>query len=72
MQKATSTSPLTIGEYPNQKRLTRRFLGELFPKTTIERNELKAYCKGHQRYSYGMYDNGQPVYYPVRQEYFYV
>lgn len=41
---ATATSPL----FKDGKRLTRRFLGNLFPTNTYEKNELKAYLKGHK------------------------
>lgn len=67
MEKATSTSPII----KNGKKLTRRFLGNLFPKTCIEGKELKAYLKGQNKYSYKKNDFGDPMYYPVRQEYFY-
>jgi hypothetical protein len=66
--KATATSPLV----KDGKRLTRRFLGVIDSKLTIERNEFKAYLKGHQMYPYGRYESGQTIYHPVRQEYFYI
>lgn len=80
MEKATRKSNLIIGEYPNQKKLTRRFLGNINPKTTIEKKELDAYLKGKEFYTYkntgdvviGMFGIGMFKYgHLVRQEYFY-
>ena len=75
MEKETATSPLI----KDGKILTRRFLGNLFPKNTPESNELKAYTKGHQEYTYGRQlvktQAGVymvvPMQHDVRQEYFY-
>lgn len=69
--KVSNTSPLVIGEAPNQQQLTRRFLGNLFPENTYEKNELKAYIKGHSRFSYKKDEAGNPIFYEVRQQYFY-
>ncbi len=66
-----NTAPLVIGDPPNQQKLTRRFLGNLFPKHTFEKNELKAYIKGHSLFSYGKDQNGNTCYFKVRQQYFY-
>ena len=56
------------------KRLTRRFLGELFPTCTDHSNELKAYKKGHTHYFFK--NKGVRIGHKkmklVRQEYFYV
>lgn len=54
------------------KRLTRKFLGELFPTCTKDHNELKAYTKGQEKYRFKNDEQGFPKYYPVRQEYSYV
>lgn len=67
-----NTAPLTIGEYPNQQALSRRFLGNLFPDNTFEKNELKAYLKGQSVFHYRKDEMGNPIPYRVRQEYFYV
>lgn len=66
-----NTAPLVIGDPPNQKKLTRRFLGNLFPKTGFEKNELKAYIKGHSKFHYYKDEFGNPFTFRVRQEYFY-
>lgn len=69
--KIENTAPLTIGEGIEKKKLTRRFLGNLFPKNCYENNELKAYVKGHSRFAYKRDERGNQQYYLVRQEYFY-
>jgi len=69
--KVNNTSPLVIGEAPNQQQLTRRFLGNLFPDNCYEKNELNAYIKGHSRFAYKKDEQGHQIFYPVRQEYFY-
>ena len=66
-----NTAPLEINNGLANKKLTRRFLGNLFPQTCFEKKELQAYVKGHSRYSYKTDEVGNPVYYKVRQEYFY-
>lgn len=66
--EATNTSPLK----KDGMTLTRRFLGELFPKNTMEVNELKAYLKGKTRYRFGRDSEKNPIYHPVRQEYKYI
>jgi len=80
MEKATRHSAIIIGKYPNQQKLTRRFLGNINPKTTIEKKELEAYLKGKEYYTYkntgeviiGMGVLGSFQYgHLVRQEYFY-
>lgn len=72
MQKVKNTAPLTIGEAPNQMRLTRRFLGEINPKNGYDKAEKKAYLKGQSRFNYKSRNllNGAAAY-EVRQEYFY-
>lgn len=60
------------------KRLKREFLGNLFPTNTAEKNELKAYIKGHTHYHFkneGVMVGGTPTN-PirmkiVRQKYYY-
>lgn len=79
MNKATATSPITKEVNGVKMRLARRFLGNLFPTTTAERNELKSYIKGHEQYTFGRElvrtSKGTPMIIPkqhdVRQEYFY-
>ena len=63
--KIQNNAPLVIGEYPNQMSLSRKFLGDLFPKNCYEKKELQAYLKGQTHFSY------KKDLYPVRQEYFY-
>jgi len=56
-------------------RLTRRFLGNLFPTNTMESNELKAYTNGHNQFTFGrekFMDRIIPKMHDVRQEYFYI
>lgn len=80
MEKATPTSPLIKEVNGKKMRLTRRFLGNLFPKNTSEKNELRAYLKGHDQFTFGKElvrtDKGMPMIIPkmhdVRQEYFYI
>lgn len=67
MPKIENTAPLLQGG----KKLKRRFLGNLFPKTTFEKNELQAYIKGKELFYYKRDVIGNPVSYPVRQEYYY-
>lgn len=77
--KATATSPITKEVNGIKMRLTRRFLGNLFPTTTAESNELKSYVKGNDQYTFGREllrtTKGMPMIVPkmhdVRQEYFY-
>lgn len=71
MSEISNASPLVIGKHPNQKKLKRRFLGNLFPKNSIEVKELKGYVMGHSRYAHGRDSFGYQMYYPVRQEYYY-
>jgi len=71
MSHVKNTSALVIGTPPSQQHLSRRFLGNLFPKTTIEKNELKAYIDGKEYYHYGKDDMGNPIRHKVRQEYYY-
>lgn len=71
MMKIKPTAPLTIGEGINKVRLTRRFLGNLFPDNCYERKELAAYIKGHEFFNYKRDDAGYPMRFKVRQEYFY-
>lgn len=69
---ANNTSPLVDKE--TGKRLTRRFLGNPNPTNVFEKNELKAYLRGHNTFGYKTVDEatGQRYYpYKVRQEYFY-
>ena len=70
--KAINTSPLTIGQYPNEKRLTRRFLGNHNPEYPVEHKELKAYLKGNTHYQYKKDETGNPLTFKVKQEYFYL
>lgn len=72
MNQISNIAPLTIGEEGNKQVLKRRFLGNIFPKNTYENKELKAYVKGSPVFNYGKHENGQPVTYTVRQEYYYV
>jgi non-homologous end joining protein Ku len=69
MKKANNTLPLIEKKTGNP--LTRKFLGELFPKNVFESNELKAYVAGKNSFNYGKDESGNPVSYPVRQEYSY-
>ena len=79
MKKATATSPLTKEIDGVKMRLTRRFLGNLFPTNTMESNELKAYTKGNDQFTFGRElvktNKGGyliiPKMHDVRQEYFY-
>lgn len=72
--QATSTSPI-IKEIDGKKmRLTRRFLGEIFPTCTRDSNEKKAYLKGHKYFTHGIdytYAPPQLAMHEVRQSYFY-
>jgi hypothetical protein len=68
----SNTAPLKIGTPPHEQRLSRRFLGNLFPETPYEAKELKAYVKGASQFSYGRDEERKPMYWKVRQEYFYV
>lgn len=65
--KVENTSPLV----KDGKRLTRRFLGNLFPKTVFEKNELKAYLKGKTHFTYKNNSDNYHLH-KVRQEYFYI
>lgn len=76
MPEIKNTAPLI----KDGKKLTRRFLGNLFPINVLEKNELKAYLKGSPNYQYkgnGDVQIGRgalcaPIMgYKVRQEYFY-
>lgn len=76
MEKATATSPLNLRDGSGKVThiLRRKFLGNLFPKTTDEHNELKAYRKGNTHYTFK--NEGVMVAYgikakEVRQEYYY-
>lgn len=53
------------------KGLKRKFLGNLFPKSTIENKELKAYIRGQSSFNYKKDQYGNPNVYEVRQEYYY-
>jgi len=76
---ATSTSPLTKKDDNGQVThvLKRKFLGNLFPESTDESNELKAYKKGHTHYFFknegiAVTSAMQPIRMKeVRQEYYY-
>jgi len=76
---ATATSPLTAIKDGVVYKLSRRFLGNLFPQNTMEKNELNSYIKGCTVFTFGIqltrYDDGKIGIYPkkhlVRQEYFY-
>ncbi len=70
--KVKNTAPLTITAPQGTIKLTRRFLGDLFPKNPMGVKELKAYTKGHSRFRHGSDEQGNPLYYLVRQEYFYI
>ena len=70
-EKVKNNAPLIIGQYPNQQRLSRKFLGDIDGKSTIERKELKAYLKGQTHFFYGSDALGNPIRHEVRQEYFY-
>lgn len=72
MIKATATSPKTKVFGDKKMRLTRRFLGNINGKSTFEKNELKAYTKGHSLFSFGRDERGHQAYHRVRQEYFYI
>jgi len=74
MSEIANNSPLIIGKYPNQQKLSRRFLGNLFPDkgVCIERKELQAYLKGQTHFTYKRDEYGNQMFYKVRQEYFYV
>lgn len=50
----------------------RKFLGNPNPKTTAEKNELKAYLKGHEYFSFGKDSIGRSIKHKVRQELYYV
>lgn len=63
-----NTAPLV----KDGKRLTRKFLGNLFPENCYENNELKAYVAGKSKFAYGRDENGNQRYYSVRQEYSYI
>lgn len=64
--EATSTSPMTINHEGQQMWLTREFLGNLTENpSNKDKNELKAYLKGKEYYSY------KGVTYKVRQSYYY-
>lgn len=71
MKQIKNTAPLIVGTPPNEQHLSRKFLGNLFPKTTAEKNELKSYLAGHEYYHYGKDESGNPLRYKVRQEYYY-
>jgi hypothetical protein len=53
------------------QRLSRKFLGNLFPENCIEKSELKAYIKGQTHFYYGRDQQGYPRRFEVRQQYFY-
>jgi hypothetical protein len=58
------------------KKLTRKFLGELFPKNGQDKKELQAYLKGHENFYYKgkgvrVTLHGEPML-KVRQQYFYI
>jgi len=67
MSQIKNTAKLSL----DGKMLKRKFLGNLFPETTFEKNELKAYIKGHSRFAYKKDEWGNQLFYPVRQEYYY-
>jgi hemoglobin-like flavoprotein len=69
MTKVKNTLPLIDKKTGNK--LTRKFLGNLFPKNTYEKNELKAYLAGKNSFHYKKDEAGHPISYPVRQEYSY-
>lgn len=75
MSNVKNTAPLILKDKEGNVvgRLKRKFLGNLFPKTGIEQAELRAYLKGHVRFSYKSFDEfGNRTYpYTVRQEYYY-
>lgn len=71
MENIKNTAPIIRGKYPNQERLSRKFLGNINPKNCFEKNELRAYLKGKTLFSYKTDEQGNPIYYRVRQEYFY-
>lgn len=70
MKQVNNTAPLTINTAEGLKRLSRKFLGDLFPKQPMGIKELKAYTKGQSRFRHGSDEQGNPLYYLVRQEYF--
>ena len=67
-------TPNTQPLIKNGKRLTRRFLGSLFPKNGYEKAELKAYLKGHSRFNYKTLNDPYTgaARHVARQEYLYV
>lgn len=69
MTEISNTAPLI----KDGKKLSRKFLGNLFPKTTIEKKELDAYLKGGSNFTFGIdFETKMPRSYKVRQEYFYI
>lgn len=68
---ATPTSQLVKQFSEIKMSLTRKFLGNLFPKNGFEKNELKAYLKGNTRFGHKKDENGNQQYFTVRQKYFY-
>lgn len=66
-----NTAPLQVGTPPNMVKLSRRFLGNLFPKNCMEKKELQAYIKDQTSFSYKRDEVGNQMFYKVRQEYFY-
>lgn len=63
-----NTLPIKQGD----KKLSRKFLGNMFSRLPIEQKEFKAYKRGDNVFTYGRDHMGNKMYHEVRQEYFYL